>query len=395
MTPIRSLRRLSAFAAAFAAGALLAVGPALSQQPGKLKVGLMLPYTGTYAALGNAITNGFKLAVEENGGKIAGREIEYFVVDDESDPAKAPDNANKLIKRDNVDVLVGTVHSGVALAMSKVARDNKTLLIIPNAGADDITGPLCDANVFRTSFSNSQLGIAMGKVMADQKKKTAVTITWKYAAGEESVGGFKESFEAGGGKVVKQLFLPFPQVEFQALLTEIASAKPDVVYAFFAGGGAVKFVKDYAAAGLNKTIPLVGPGFLTDGTLEAQGDAAQGMLTTLHYADNLDNPKNKAFEAAYKKAYKAEPDVYAMQGYDAAQLLIVGMNAVKGDTSKRAELVAAMGAAKLDSPRGSLSFTKSHNPIHDIYLRKVEGKENKYVSVAVKSLTDPPRGCKL
>ena len=396
MNRIGSLRRIGAIAAAvMAAGALVAASPALSQQQGKLKVGLMLPYTGTYAALGTAITNGFKLAIEENGGKVAGREIEYFVVDDESDPAKAPENANKLIKRDNVDVMVGTVHSGVALAMSKLARDNNTLLIIPNAGADDITGPLCAANVFRTSFSNSQMGIAMGKVMADQKKKTAVTITWKYSAGEESIGGFKETFEAGGGKVVKELFLPFPQVEFQPLLTEIAALKPDVVYAFFAGGGAVKFVKDYAAAGLNKTIPLVGPGFLTDGTLEAQGEAAQGMLTTLHYADGLNNPKNNAFRAAYVKAYKVEPDVYAMQGYDAAQLLIVGMNAVKGDTAKRAELVAAMGAAKLDSPRGSLALNKGHNPIHDIYLRKVEGKENKYVSVAIKNLTDPPRGCKL
>jgi len=396
MNRIGSLRRIGAIAAAvMAAGALVAASPALSQQQGKLKVGLMLPYTGTYAALGTAITNGFKLAIEENGGKVAGREIEYFVVDDESDPAKAPENANKLIKRDNVDVMVGTVHSGVALAMSKLARDNNTLLIIPNAGADDITGPLCAANVFRTSFSNSQMGIAMGKVMADQKKKTAVTITWKYSAGEESIGGFKETFEAGGGKVVKELFLPFPQVEFQPLLTEIAALKPDVVYAFFAGSGAVKFVKDYAAAGLNKTIPLVGPGFLTDGTLEAQGEAAQGMLTTLHYADGLNNPKNNAFRAAYMKAYKVEPDVYAMQGYDAAQLLIVGMNAVKGDTAKRAELVAAMGAAKLDSPRGSLALNKGHNPIHDIYLRKVEGKENKYVSVAIKNLTDPPRGCKL
>ncbi len=394
-TPTNVLRRVGAVAAvAAAAGVLLSPTMATAQQA-KLKVGLMLPYTGTYAALGNAITNGFKLAVAENGGKVGGREIEYFTVDDESDPAKAPENANKLIKRDNVDVLVGTVHSGVALAMAKVARDTNTLLIIPNAGADDITGPLCAANVFRTSFSNSQLGIAMGKVMADQKKKTAVTITWDYAAGKESIGGFKESFEQGGGKVTKELFLPFPQVEFQALLTEIATLKPDVVYAFFAGGGAVKFVKDYAAAGLNKTIPLVGPGFLTDGTLEAQGESAQGLLTTLHYGDGLNTPKNSAFRAAYQKEYKIEPDVYAMQGYDAAQLLAVGMNAVKGDTSKRTELVKAMGAAKLDSPRGPLAFNVGHNPIHDIYLRKVEAKENKVVGVAVKNLTDPPRGCKL
>ncbi len=389
------LRRVGFAAAVVAMGAVLTASAAMAQAQGKVKIGLMLPYTGTYAALGNAITNAFKLAIEEQGGKLAGREVEYFVVDDESDPAKAPDNANKLIKRDQVDVLVGTVHSGVALAMAKVARDNNTLLIIPNAGADDITGPLCAANIFRTSFSNSQLGIAMGKVMAEQKKKTAVTMTWKYAAGEESIGGFKEAFEAGGGKVVKELFLPFPQVEFQSYLTEIAALKPDVVYAFFAGGGAVKFVKDYAAAGLNKTIPLVGPGFLTDGTLEAQGESAQGMLTTLHYGDGVNNPKNAAFRAAYMKAYKTEPDVYAVGGYDAAQLLIVGMNAVKGDTSKRAEMIKAMETAKIDSPRGPLAFSKSHNPIHDIYLRKVEGKENKVVGVAVKNLTDPPRGCKL
>jgi branched-chain amino acid transport system substrate-binding protein len=399
MTTLKDIVRrtgvFAALAAATAAGvALVAAGPALAQQ-GKLKVGLMLPYTGTFAALGNAITNGFKLAVEENGGKIGGRDVEYFTVDDESDPAKAPENVNKIIKRDNVDVVVGTVHSGVALAMSKVARDTNTLLIIPNAGADEITGPLCAANVFRVSFTNSQPGLAMGTVMAEQKKKTAVTITWKYAAGEDSVGGFKETFEAGGGKVVKQLFLPFPQVEFQPLLTEIAALKPDVVYAFFAGGGAVKFVKDYAAAGLNKTIPLVGPGFLTDGTLEAQGEAAQGMLTTLHYGDGLNTPKNNAFRAAYLKAYKMEPDVYAVQGYDAAQLLIAGAKAVNGDMSKRADLVKAMESAKLDSPRGSLALTRAHAPIHDIYLRKVEGKENKVIGVAVKNMTDPPRGCKL
>ena len=168
-----------------------------------------------------------------------------------------------------------------------------------------------------------------------------------------------------------------------------------MVYVFFAGGGAVKFVKDYAAAGLKNSIPLVGAGFLTDGTLEAQGDSAQGLLTTLHYADGLSNPKDKGFRAAYSKAYKAEPDVYAVQGYDAAQLLNTGLVAVKGDVGKRGELVAAMEAAKIDSPRGPFTLSKAHNPVQDIYLRKVEGKENKVVSVAIKGLTDPARGCKL
>ena len=386
-------QRYRAAALGLAAAALLIIAPAHAQN--KVKVGFMLPYTGTYTALGNAIENGFKLYVQEQGGKLGGREVEYYKVDDESEPSKAVDNINKLIKRDNVDVVVGTVHSGVVMAMAKVAKDTNTLLVIPNAGARAVTGPMCAPNIFRASFSNWQPGYAMGKVAGEQGKKKVVTITWKYAAGDESVEGFKDGLKASGGDVVKELTLPFPNVEFQALLTEIAATKPDAVYAFFAGGGAVKFVKDYAAAGLSKTIPLYGPGFLTDGTLEAQGDSAQGLLTTLHYADGLPVAKDKTFRTAYQSAYKMAPDVYAVQGYDSAQLLAIGLNAVKGDVSKRNELVAAMEKAKIDSPRGTFTLSKSHEPVQDMYLRKVEGTQNKYAGVAVKALADPSPGCKM
>ncbi|MEB2336130.1 MAG: ABC transporter substrate-binding protein [Burkholderiales bacterium] len=379
-----------------AAAAVVAAMAGTAAAQGKpVKVGFMLPYTGTYAALGTAIENGFRLFIEEQGGKLGGQAIEFVRVDDESDPSKATDNVNKLIKRDQVDVVVGTVHSGVAMAMAKVAKDSGTLLIVPNAGADAVTGPMCAPNIFRTSFSNWQPGFAMGEVVAKRGHKTAVTITWKYAAGDESVNGFKESFTKAGGKVLKDLTLPFPNVEFQALLTEIASLKPDAVYTFFAGGGAVKFVKDYAAAGLGKTIPLYGAGFLTDGTLEAQGEAAQGLLTTLHYADGLENPKDKSFRLAYAKAYKLQPDVYAVQGYDAAQLLGAGLAAVKGDMGKRDAMHAAMAKARIDSPRGPFTLSKSHNPVQDIYLRKVEGKANQVQGVAVKALADPGRGCRM
>jgi branched-chain amino acid transport system substrate-binding protein len=366
-----------------------------SQTSGPIKVGLMLPYSGTYAALGIAIENGFKLYVQEQGGKLGGREIQYFKVDDESEPSKATENVNKLIKRDNVDVLVGTVHSGVALAMANAAKANNTLLVIPNAGADAITGPLCAANIVRSSFSNWQPGYAMGVVAGGKGVKRAMTITWNYAAGAESTKGFTEGLEKTGGKVIKDLNLPFPGVEFQALLTEIAAQKPDAVYAFFAGGGAVKFVKDYAAAGLNKTIPLYGPGFLTDGTLEAQGASAQNMLTTLHYADNLDTKRNNDFRKSYALTYKANADVYAVQGYDAAQILGNGLKAVNGDLSKRDQLTAAMRKTAVDSPRGKFTLSAAGNPVQDMYLREVKGNYNEFRSIAVKALADPARGCKM
>ena len=364
-------------------------------QGAKIRIGLMLPYTGTYAQLGVAITNGFKLAIAENGGKLGGRDIEYFTVDDESDPSKATDNANKLVTRDKVDVLVGTVHSGVEMGIVKIVRESGTLHINPNAGLDAATGALCAPNVFRTSFSNWQAAYPMGKVLADRGIKKVVTLTWNYAAALESINGFKEGFTKAGGSIVKELLLPFPSVEFQSLLTEIASIKPDAVFVFFAGGAAPKFLKDWQAAGLKGKIGLYGSGFLTDGVLDAAGDAAEGIETTLHYGDGIETPKNKTFRLNYAKTYKLQPDVYAVQGYDAGQLLVAGLKAVKGDMSKKKELYAAMEKVKIDSPRGAWTMSKAHNPIQDIYLRKVVGKENRVMGVAHKALADPARGCKM
>ena len=381
--------------AALAAATLALFSSAHAQQATPVKVGLMLPATGTFAALGDMIERGFKLYVEEQGGKLGGRSVQYVKVDDESEPSKATDNVNKLIKRDNVDVIVGTVHSGVALAMARAAKDSGTLLIVPNAGADAVTGAQCAPNIFRSSFSNWQPGYATGVIAAQKGYKRAMTITWNYAAGNETVKGFTEAFEKGGGKVVKDLSLPFPGVEFQPLLTEIASQKPDVVFAFFAGGGAVKFVKDYDAAGVKKSIPLMGSGFLTDGTLEAQGASAQGLITSLHYGDEINTPRNTAFRNKFAVTYKVNPDVYAMQGYDAAQMLAAGLNAVKGDTSKKDALYAAIKKAQIDSPRGKFTLSPQHNPTQDFYIREVKGNYNVVTGIAVKALADPGRGCKM
>jgi len=368
--------------------------PALAQNA-PLKVGLMLPYTGTYAKLGQFIDDGFRLYVEQKGGKLGGREIAFVQIDDESKPEAATDNMNRLVGREKVDVVIGTVHSGVAMAMVKVARDTNTLLIIPNAGANDATGAACAPNIFRTSFSNWQTTYPMGKVMADAGIKNVATITWKYTAGKEMIDAFAENFTSHGGKVLAELTVPFPEVEFQALLTQIATLKPDAVFSFFAGGGAVKFVKDYAAAGLNKSIPLYGAGFLTDGTLPAQGEAAEGIKTTLHYADDLDHPANVAFLKAFKAKTSNDGDIYGVQGYDSAALLDIGLAAVGGDATARDRMIAAMAAAKIDSPRGPLSFNKAHNPIQDIYLREVRNGRNARLSVAQAAVNDPARGCKL
>ncbi len=279
------------------------------------------------------------------------------------------------------------------MGIHKVVRESGTLCIVPNAGAGAVTRELCAKNVFRTSFTNWQPAHGMGLALGKRGVKKAAWITWDYAAGAESGAGFKEGLEKHGGQVVKTLTLKFPETNFQPLLAQIPDLGVEAVGAFFAGGGAVQFVKEYKAAAIK--VPLCGSGFLTEGVLGAQGEAAEGIETALHYGDGIDNPKNAAFRKAFKDKTQRDADVYAVQGYDAAQLLAIGLDAVKGKIEDEANLYKAMREAKIDSPRGPMAMSKSQEVIHNIYLRKVAKGENKVVGIAAENLADPGTGCTL
>ncbi len=388
------IERLSISAGVAAAGAFVPTRFAIGGES-KLKIGFLLPYSGTYAALGNNITDAFKMRVAELGYKLAGRGIEYVALDSEASPPKAKDNTARLILKDKVDVLVGPVHSGVAMAMAEMARDEGTLTICPNAGADELTRSMCAPNIFRSSFSSWQCGYPGGSVMLKDGFRRAVTITWNYPGGKENVQGFRESFLAGGGEIIKDILLDFPSVEFQAHLTEIAALKPDAVFTFFAGGGALKFIKDYAAAGLQGKIPLYGVGFLTDGVYQKAGAAANGIKTTLHYSDALGTAANQAFRANFESKIKRPADVYAVQGYDAAEMLRIGLEAAKGDIAAQPEIIAALEKATIESPRGNFTLSKAHNPVQDIYLREIVNGRERVLGVAQKAVADPATGCRI
>ena len=377
-----------------AAVATVLARPAIAQAA-PLRVGLMLPYSGTFAQLGENITTAIELYLAERGGKFGGRAITLIKLDDASDPAAAPQNVNRLLSRDKADVLIGTVHSGVVMALVQASREKGVPLIIPNAGNVAASRELCAESVFRTSFTNWQPAYGMGKALAATGIKKAAWVTWDYAAGKESAEGFRDGLKSGGAELVQILTLPFPETNFQPILAQLPGLGVDAIGAFFAGGGAVQFVRDYAAAGLKDKLPLCGSGFLTEGTLGAQGAAAEGVRTALHYGDGLDLDRNIAFRAVFKAKAGREADVYAVQGFDAAQLLAVGLDATKGDVNADKALFAAMRAAKIDSPRGMFTLSAGHSPVQNIYLREARGGQNKVIGIAAEALADPGTGCKL
>jgi branched-chain amino acid transport system substrate-binding protein len=376
------------------AAALGLARPALAQGA-PLRIGLMLPFSGTFAALGENIAAAVELYIEEKGGRIGGRTPQIIRLDDESNPANAVQNVNRLVARDRAEVMIGTVHSGVVMALVQASRERGVPLIIPNAGNVAATRDLCSPTVFRSSFSNWQPAYGMGLALGRQGVKRACWVTWDYAAGAESGQGFADGLRAGGGEVVRELKLPFPETNFQPLLAQIPGLNVDAVGSFFAGGGAVQFVREYAAAGLKDRIPLTGSGFLTEGVLGAQGAAAEGVRTALHYGDGLDNPKNTAFRAAFRQKTNRDADVYAVQGYDAAQMLAAGLEATRGDPTAEQAFARGIRSARIDSPRGAFTLSPSHNPVQNIYLREARGGQNRVVGVAAEALADPGTGCRM
>jgi len=369
--------------------------PSLSRaQSTPLRVGLMLPSSGTFSPLGDAIYNGLSLALAQSKGAWGGRPVEIIRADDESNPAKAAELASRLVTRDRADLLIGSVHSGVALGMAKVAADYRRLLVIPNAGANRLTGEGCSEQIIRTSFSNWQTIAPLGKVMTDRGLKTAVFLTWKYTAGDEYASAFAEGFEANGGKVLASLSLPFPQAEFGPLLTKIAALKPDAVSCFFSGTAAAKFLADYDRSGLRRSIPLCVTGHVTEGILHTLKGEAEGIVSVLHYADGLPHAADKRFRAAYQQRFQQTPDVFAVQGYDTGLVLERALAATRGDLNP-ASIRGVLRDLVVDSPRGAWRFSSAQNPVQDIYLREVRKGQNQYLGVAAKALADPAQGCPL
>ena len=351
---------------AFAGAAIAAVAPAVAQEP--LKIGVVSVLSGPQAALGQQVRDGFQLAVKELGGKMAGRPVEVIVVDDELKPDVAVTKVRALLERDKVDFVVGPVFSNILQAIHKPVTDSGTILISPNAGTSNFAGKQCNANFFVTSYQNDQPHETMGKYAQNKGYKKAFLIAPNYQAGKDSLAGFKNSFK---GEVVDEIYTPLGQLDFSAELAKIAAAKPDVLFTFMPGGMGVNLVKQFRQAGLADKVPFLSAFTVDESTLPAQQDAALGFIGGMTWAPNMDNPQSKKFVAEYEKAFNAVPASYAMQAYDAAQLINSALVATKGSTADKDALRAAIKKADFTSLRGKFKFNTNGYPIQDFYAVKV------------------------
>lgn len=356
---------------------------ASAQEP--LKIGLLTTLSGPAAALGVQQRNGLELALKELGGKIAGRDVKLIVQDDQLQPDVAVNDAKAMVERDKVDFVVGPIFSNVLIAIMKPVTDSGAFLISPNAGTSNFAGKDCNPNLFVTSYQNDQNFEVLGKYAQDSGIKKVFAIAPNYQAGRDSIAGFKRYF---GGQLVAEDYVPLGTLDYSAELARIASAKPDAVFVFLPGGMGVNFVKQFRQAGLADTVKFLSSFTVDESTLPAQRDAALGFFGGANWAPDLDNPQNKAFVAAYEKAYGgAVPATYAMQAYDTVMLINSALEQTKGSTADKAALRAALMKANFKSLRGSFKFNTNHYPIQNFYLVKVaKTPDGKYETEIVKKV---------
>ncbi len=351
--------------------------PSLLQAQSKapLKIGFVTPLSGVYASLGADMRDGFLLYWGQVGNRVAGRSVEVIVEDKGSNkPDEGLTKTRKLVERDGVHVLAGIISTPVAIALREYAHSQKVPFIVTNAGADVITQKLRSPYVFRSSFGNSDSSHPLGEWAYKQGYRKMVLMASDYGAGYEQTGGFARTFTEAGGKIVQEIYSPLGTADFAPFISRI-DRSADVVAVFYAGTDALRFVTQYAEYGLHGKIPLIGKGYLVDEVLlPKQGDAAPGIVTALHWSAALDTPDNKKFLQAYSEKYKRPATSYAEQGYVGAQMIAKALETTRGNVEDKEAFLAALRTVEVDAPRGKVKLDAFQNPIHTIYIRKVEKK---------------------
>jgi branched-chain amino acid transport system substrate-binding protein len=377
----RGFLKLSATAAGMAAiaacGGSTTTGPTGPTGP-EFKLGVVLPYSGVYAELGNSITNGMKMYFDSVGNQAGNRKITMVTADEQVALTDAVAATKKVVEQDGVDMVAGYVSSPNAAGNRNYLDGLKMPTLIANAGVNSLSRAAKSAFIYRTSFSNWQPSHPMGTYVYDKLGKKRIQLVYaNYGAGIESTGSFKETFTAAGGTIVgPDVKTPFPNNGDQTPFVQaIQTDKIDGIYCFLSGTDAVTFLKKAAELGTLKKLSLVsGSGFfLEQDVLAAITDAApDGAITGLHWALTLPSKENQDFITKYSAKFAGrQADVFAVQGFDTARVIVEALNAVKGNTTNKEALMSAIAGVSFRSPRGEFRFdTSTNNVVQTIYVRK-------------------------
>lgn len=387
---MKFIKTLGAMALAFSTAAAFS-----SVQAKDLKIGIVMPMSGPFAAHGKQIQHGIDLYLAEHGDTVAGRKVKIIVKDDTGiSPAVAKRQAQELLIKDKVDVLAGFTLTPNAFSVAPLATEAKVPMVVLNAATSSITEK--SPYITRVSMTLPQDTAPMAQWAYANGIRTVYTLVADYGPGHDAEKQFQKTFTELGGKIVGEVRTPVATPDYAPYLQRIKDAKPDAVFLFVPNGEqGVALAKGFKERGLDQAgIKELATGDVTDeDVLNAMGDAAIGMITSFHYSAAHDSPENKAFVAAYHKAYPNDrPNFVSVAGYDGMHLIYSALEKTKGDAGAEAFINAVKGM-KWTSPRGPVEIDpKTRDIIQNVYIRKVEKVDGVLQNVefdTIKDVKDP------
>jgi branched-chain amino acid transport system substrate-binding protein len=350
--------------------------PLQAQSP--IKIGFIAELSGPQGALGQDQYDAFMMVVERNGGKLGGVPVQVLREDSQLKPEVATQIVQKLLEREKVPIITGITFSTVLAAIYRPIAEKEVFLILSNGAPSFVAGAQCSSYRYVTSWQNEQQAEVVGKYASDKGYKRMVLMTANFQGGRDYITGFKRQYK---GEVLEEFYTPLDQQDFSAELTQVASLNPDAVYVFYPGGLGINFVRQYQQLGLKERFPLLSAS-TTDGiTLQAQREAALGVISGSFWGPDFDNPESKRFVQEFEAKFKRIPSQYAAQSYDAALLLDSAIAKVNGDVSDKKKFASALKQADFKSVRGKFVFNNNNFPIQDMHAFQVAKDDKGRVSL--------------
>ena len=364
------------------------VVPSYAQQAAAkapIKIGVLLPITGTWALASKDVQDGHALYLAKIGGAVAGRKIELVVEDTEGKGDVTITKARKLVEKDRVDLVAGLISSGECYAVAPYLAEKKVLTVITgNCGAEGLTKDpkLLSPYIWRTTQAAGMLAYPMAEYLLKNNLRRVALVFSAYAGGYDVVDGFARPFIEGGGTIIQEIYPALGTTDFGPFIAQIRQ-DADAAVTFIVGTDGLRFAQQYSEYGLKAKLPLMDIGEVIVGgpNLIQLKDAAVGVISSIHYAQDTSSPENKEFLQRFHAKYKdrlLSAEVAA--GYTGMHIITSALRAVGGDVKDTQKLRAAFKGLHITTAKGSFSFDENQNVVEDFYIKRVDKTaDGKYV----------------
>lgn len=338
----------------------------------KVRIGVFMSTTGSTANFGISSVNGIKMAADEinAAGGINGKQVELLVQDDRSDASEAATIVTKFVTQDQVHAVIGEVASSRSIAAAPIAQNAKIPMLTPSSTNPEVTKK--GDFIFRSCFIDPYQGAAIAQFAAKTlgAKSAAIMVDRKndYSTGLEKV--IDETFAKFGGKIVATQSYQEGDQDFNAQLTSLKGANPEVIFVpgYYNDVGLI--AKQARDKGI--MVPLIGgDGWDSEQLYKIGGTALNGSYFTNHYSPFDTDPKVVKFVKDYKARYNSTPDALAATAYDAANIMF---DAIKRSKSLSGPDIrdALQATQAFPGVTGTVTFNQQRDAVKPIVMIEIK-----------------------